>query len=59
MSQRLYMTASGVETKDKKIQSCTLLHVIGDEALEGRCNMCVCLTCEGAVGKGSKERGAE
>ncbi|KAL1262289.1 hypothetical protein QQF64_007554 [Cirrhinus molitorella] len=30
----LYMTASGVETKDKKIQSCTLLHVIGDEALE-------------------------
>lgn len=28
------MTASGVETKDKKIQSCTLLHVIGDEALE-------------------------
>ncbi len=53
------MTASGVETKDKKIQSCTLLHVIGDEALEGRCNMCVCLTCEGAVGKGSKERGAE
>ncbi len=30
----LYMTASGVETKDKKIQSCTLLHVIGDEDLE-------------------------
>ncbi len=30
----LYMTASDVETNDKKIQSCTLLHVIGDEALE-------------------------
>lgn len=28
------MTASGIEKKDKKIQSCTLLHVIGDEALE-------------------------
>ncbi len=30
----LYMTASDVETNDKKIQSCTLLHVIGNEALE-------------------------
>ena len=30
----LYMTASGMEGRSQKVQSCTLLHVIGDEALE-------------------------
>lgn len=31
---RLYMTATGIEGKSQKVQSSTLLHVIGDEALE-------------------------
>ena len=31
---KLYMTATGIEGKSQKVQSCTLLHVIGDEALE-------------------------
>ena len=30
----LYMTATGMEGRSQKVQSCTLLHVIGDEALE-------------------------
>uniref|UniRef100_A0A8C2B8P6 ribonuclease H n=1 Tax=Cyprinus carpio TaxID=7962 RepID=A0A8C2B8P6_CYPCA len=30
----LYMTATGIEGKSQKVQSSTLLHVIGDEALE-------------------------
>lgn len=30
----LYMTATGIEGKAQKVQSSTLLHVIGDEALE-------------------------
>ena len=30
----LYLTASGLDKKDSKVQRCTLLHVIGEEALE-------------------------
>ena len=30
----LYSAASGLNEKDEKIQSATLLHVIGEEALE-------------------------
>lgn len=30
----LYSTASGIDAKDQKIQSATLLHVAGEEALE-------------------------
>ena len=30
----LYLTASGLDRKDKKVQRCTLLHIIGEDALE-------------------------
>ena len=30
----LYLTASGIDAKDQKIQLATLLHVAGEEALE-------------------------
>ena len=30
----LYMTASGISDKDERVQSATLLHVAGEEALE-------------------------